>query len=293
LEIVTRADGNFKLGADFLSRYPYQIRTIQAESDFFLLLDEVQPDLVILDVLDTDAEYMAAVKSRAQKVVSLEDLGPGASQADIIINDLYTDLYPQTNHWYGVQNAILGPQFEMIEPRPFNGGAVETILIAFGGTDPQNLTIKALKALAQLSFSKSVIVVLGPGYQHAPFELADYGLQGQILRSVSNMPHLMQQADLALTSGGRTVTELMTVGVPTLVLCQNTRELTHTHASSPYGIINLGLGEHVDVHSLSSHISLLLADPGLLESMRNRALQAVRDRSNKVIVERIMNTLLE
>ncbi len=293
LEIVTRADGEYALGFEFLDSYPYSINPIQDDAAFLDFLDQTKPDLVILDVLDTDETTMLAVKARTQKVVSLEDLGAGASLADIVINDLYTDFYPQENHWYGVRNAILGPQFEMVAPRPFLNAQVGTILIAFGGTDPNNLTAKALAALAQINFSEDVLVILGPGYSHGQIDLATYGLTGQVLRSVTNMPQLMQQADLALTSGGRTVTELMSMGVPTLVLCQNNRELRHTHASSPYGVINLGLGEHVETTSLAKHVSMLLNDIALLESMQKRALKAVGDRSNKQIVARILNTLFE
>ncbi|KAA3662139.1 MAG: UDP-2,4-diacetamido-2,4,6-trideoxy-beta-L-altropyranose hydrolase [Chloroflexi bacterium] len=289
LRIVTRCDGDNKLGANFLEGLPYKITQIEDESAFFKFMEELQPHLAVLDVLDTTEEYVQAVKQNTTCVVSLEDLGLGARFADIVINDLYTDLYPHNNHWYGVKNAILAPQFETVSPRELLNSPVKTILLAFGGTDPQNLTKKALSALKQVQYPEDVIVVLGPGYQHAMLSLDEYGLNGRLHTSVENMALLMQQADLALTSGGRTVTELMTLGIPTIVLCQNNRELTHTHASSPYGVINLGLGEHVNVTSLANHISHLLENKNLRVSMRERALKAVKERSNTAIVQRILS----
>jgi len=132
-----------------------------------------------------------------------------------------------------------------------------------------------------------VAVVLGPGYSHGAVDLAEYGLTGEVHAAVTNLAELMHVSDLALTSAGRTVTELMTQGVPTIALCQNERELMHTHASAPFGVVNLGLGTHVDVATVARHISLMSA-PGLRGSMRDRMLKAVRHRSNRRIADLIL-----
>ena len=288
LTIVTKCEGENRIGADFLLSQPYPVKTIEDEAEFLGLLEDIKPHITILDVLDTSETYMQKVKSYSQGVVSLEDLGPGARLADVVINDLYTDLYPQHNHWYGVQNAILSSHFETIHAPKKANRKIKKIIVAFGGTDPQNLTIKTLSALKDTSFEGEVTVVLGPGYLHKQFHLSSYQLKGTVKQSVKNMALLMQTADLAITSAGRTVTELMTLGIPTLVMCQNIRELRHTHASSPFGVINLGLGEHVAVSTLAQHIMMLLNDHKLRQDMQQRALQATQERSNRKIAQRIL-----
>jgi spore coat polysaccharide biosynthesis predicted glycosyltransferase SpsG len=287
--VVTRACGDYQLGPRFLKAHPCRVCEIATEEDFFSTLASLRPDIVILDVLDTTEDYVDRVAACGAVTVSLEDLGPGARRADIVINDLYTDLYPQENHWYGVQNAILAPHFESVTARPDAALQVNNILITFGGTDPGNLTAKALAAVGEVEgYDGAVTVVLGPGYSHPEPDLAHFGLRGKVLRSVSNMALTMREADMAVTSAGRTVTELMTLGIPVIALCQNVRELRHTHASSPYGVINLGLGEHVTVSALSSHISMLVGNPQLRSDMRARALAATRGRSNRDIAQRIL-----
>jgi spore coat polysaccharide biosynthesis predicted glycosyltransferase SpsG/CMP-N-acetylneuraminic acid synthetase len=286
--LVVRKDGDNAIGASFLGSAPFDLAAIESEQEFFALLEREQPEIAILDVLDTQPEYVQAVRKHAKVVVNFEDLGPGASHADIVINDLYTDLAPRENHWYSVQYSIVGPAFESTTPREQLRDKVEKVLISFGGTDPNNLTIKALTALSQLKFSGEVVVVLGPGYSHAPFELSAYGLSGEIHRSVQNMAQLVRDADVAITAAGRTVTELMTMGVPMIAMCQNMHELRHTHASSPYGVINLGLGQHVDPGTLAEHLKLMIDDKRLREDMRARGFQAVRDRSNKRVAESIL-----
>ncbi len=286
--LVTRRDGENALGATFLESAPFELALIEREQEFFELLERDRPDLAILDVLDTEPAYVESVRAHAAVVVNFEDLGPGARSADIVINDLYTDLCPQENHWYSVQYSIVGPAFESVKPRKNPRDTVEKVLISFGGTDPNNLTVKALTALQQLAFGGEVIVVLGPGYAHALFELTHFGLRGAVHRSVQNMALLVRDADIGITAAGRTVTELMTMGVPMITLCQNMHELRHTHASSPYGVINLGLGQHVDAGTLAEHLKLLIADKRLREDMRARGFQAVRDRSNRRVAENIL-----
>lgn len=295
LTIVTRSDGEFKLGRDMLGREPYPIRDMDSEADFLPLLDEIRPDIVILDVLDTQAAFTAAVAERAGFVVTIEDLGPGNRLADLVINDLYADPYPQENHWYGVRYALLGRQFDRRLKGLMHGAesdevpdVISSIIVTFGGADENNLTVKVLDALAALPFEGVVTVVLGPGYGHTIPELHHWKLRGAVLSDVKDMVSLMGAADLAITSGGRTVTELMVVGVPTLVLCQNHRELRHTHASGPFGVMNLGLGKHVAQSTLTEHIRILAEDSSLRADMRSRARRAVRERSNAEISRQIL-----
>ena len=288
VRVVVRGDEAHRLGADFLGGHDVAVECVEDDQDFLDFLESFEPDIVIVDMLDTDEEYMAAIRPLAPFLVAVEDLGPGAQLADIVINDLYTDFSAAENHWYGVRYAILGPQFESVAAMPEMRPEVARILVTFGGADPQGLTTKALRAIAETEFAGDVTVVLGPGYQHGEVDLASFGLNGTVLRAVTDLAIVMRDCDVALTSAGRTVTELMTQGIPTIALCQNMRELMHTHASSPFGVTNLGLGEHITPAALAHHIELLLRDARMRAAMRARMLSAVSDRSNRSIVTDVL-----
>lgn len=286
--VMTRCDGPFALGAQFLEDSMPNVLRLHDEREFVERLESFSPDIAMLDVLDTTEDYILGVRKHAGFVVSFEDLGSGAIHSDIVVNDLYYDPYPQDNHWYGVEYSILAPQFEALgsapEPRP----EVREVLVTFGGSDPSGLTEKALSALARTDHDFRVTVVLGPVNSGRSWNLSDYGLHGEVVSSPGSMAALMHRSDLAITSAGRTVTELMSQGIPTIALCQNVRELLHTHASSPFGVANLGLGEHVGVDNLRSHIELLNSRHDIRLSMYRRMCKAVRRRSNERIVRRIL-----
>lgn len=289
--VVIVTDVAKPLGRVLVSQYPFELVEVDGEAGFLEYVRGVQPDLVILDQLDTKSEYIRAIKTHAARLVTFEDLGSGASEADLVVSDLYKNLQiPDDRQLTGILNAILAPNFETaLKPVPFRA-AVERILVVFGGTDPAQLTEKALEALAKANFAGSVSVVLGPGVRRS-ITLEAYGLQGELHSNVKYMPEVMRKADLAISSAGRTVTELLSQGIPVICLCQNEKELTHTHASARFGVVNLGLGELVDSGTLAAHIDRLVSSTDLRRVLRTRALHETSGRTNASVIRKIMQKI--
>lgn len=289
---VTQNNNGYELGREFLGKHYYPVLEVDSNEHFIDLLSDLNPDIVINDILDTDAGYVKALKEYGCFVVNFEDLGEGNRFADVVINDLYPDVFPKQNHWYGVEHAILNPNFEMIQPKSEPNGNVGNILIAYGGTDPSDLTVKAMKAIQLIGYEGSVKVVIGPGHSNkiGVEKLAnELPSEVMVMQNVRNMAVLMKGAELALTSAGRTVTELMSVGVPTIAMCQNLREMRHNHATSNFGVVNLGLGRSITKDVLADHIKIFLDDIKLRKDMYARMRSAVRNRSNKNVVDKIIS----
>ena len=289
---VTKKNGQFQIGQDFLSNHHYPVLNIEKHDNFLELIDQYSPQIVINDILDTEEEYIHGLKESGLFVVNFEDLGSGNRLADVVINDLYPDLYPQENHWYGIENAILNPNFEIEGPKGEPDGPVEHILIAYGGTDPNNLSLKALQGLNNIEYEKKVTVILGPANINREVieaEIQNSSADIRLLQDVKNMAKEMKKADLALTSAGRTVTELMCTGVPTIAICQNMREMRHNHATGSYGVVNLGLGTSIGPEVLAEHIQVYKNDLQMRKDMYRRMIQATKKRSNTAIVSKIIN----
>lgn len=292
ITFITRSDDEHEIGRRFLEKYHYPIMQVNSNEYFIDQLDALKPDIVINDILDTDYGYIEELKKRNIFTVNFEDLGPGNRIADIVINDLYPDIFPQQNHWYGVEHSILNPNFEMVDPKDKPSGNVDHILLAYGGSDPSGLTLKALEAIRLTGFDQKITVVVGPGCVNLEkIKNLSERLSGQtkVLKSVDNMAFLMKQASLALTSAGRTVTELMTIGVPTIAMCQNMREMRHNHATSNFGVVNLGLGTSITPEVLASHIEMYINDDNLRSDMYNRMRKAVKNRTNYFVVSKILS----
>ena len=137
------------------------------------------------------------------------------------------------------------------------------MVLTFGGSDPQGLTQKALRALQGVS-DLSVTVVLGAAFGYSDeLErlLATLDERPRVLRNVEHMADTLHDADLVLCSGGMTVFEIAALGRPGVVLSQNARELERMRSFSRHGtVVHLGLGTEVDEETIREQVRALLED---------------------------------
>ncbi|CAK0749868.1 UDP-2,4-diacetamido-2,4, 6-trideoxy-beta-L-altropyranose hydrolase [Gammaproteobacteria bacterium] len=227
------------------------------------------PTVVINDILDTHLDYITTLKNNGCTVINFEDLGEGLARADLVFNELYPEHEIAKNVFSGHEYFCLRDEFRLRKPRPVSN-LVEEVLISFGGTDPLNLTRATLKEIYAFCVSKKInmTVILGLGYQHG-LESSDFpGIE--LHRNPRLISEFMNRADISFTSGGRTVYEMASLGVPTVVICQNERELSHYFANASNGFINLGGGWSLR----SGEILRVLAD--LVENQEKRILMQQR-----------------
>lgn len=281
------------LGGEFFSRLPYKHEAIRDEAEFFARLASHQPDLVLLDILDTGAELIEQIRVAAPgaKVVTFEDLGPGAAAADLLVAEFVEHPgVPSERVMSGIENSIIGPAFEVARrSAPEVGENVCNVLVLFGGTDPSQLATRALDSLTRVGYSETVTRVCGMGAaptepKRRPYELRE-------LRDVKFMPEVMGSADLAFTSAGRTLIELATMGIPSLCLAQNQKELQHTHASERYGTWMLGLGNTLPDSELDAALHRMLSDQACRDRLARQGIDALRGRTNHRTLGRIFDHL--
>lgn len=290
-EIYLYTDVEKPLGSDFFEAFPFK-HINQPAQDFEKFVQGHKPSIVILDILDTTKEFIVELKKNADRVVTFEDLGEGASVADLLVSDLYQNNKVQNDKQLsGIEYAVLSPSFDVLAPLESVKKDVSNILLLFGGTDPSDLTLQALSALQAINFKGHVSVVQGLGKKDRFINLESYGLKGEVLTNVQYLPKYMLQADLAISSAGRTITELVCLGIPTICLCQNEKEILHTHASQQFGVINLGLGSLQTPQTIGSHIKFLSENYELRKKMNERQVFHSRLRKNKKIIEKIITHL--
>ena len=147
----------------------------------------------------------------------------------------------------------------------------------FGGTDPSNLNQKLYQAAEQLHELYPDIVfdfVTGLGYAAAQKGFVSQpDKQIFIHENVLKVTDYMKLADIAVTSQGRTVFEIASMGAPAVILAQNDREMEHTFATMKNGFLNLGLGSHVSVEAVVNTLRWLIETPNIRENMRDLMLK--------------------
>jgi len=268
-----------KLGIEKVKEYKYPIIIFKTKEELLKKIERINPNIVINDILDTDKEYICDLKKKGYFVVNFEDMGEGAEYADIVINALYEKSYPSENHYYGYKYACLRDEFFIFPPKHVKK-EVNNILITFGGSDPNNLTLKTLKALRKLNLKNIVItVILGLGYSQKE-ELYNYvntlreeGFMINIKENVKIMAKEIYNADIVITSNGRTIYEVASIGTPCISISQNEREARHLFVHNCSGIKYLGMAYTLSENDIAFAIKRLIENDELRKKMNKDLLK--------------------
>lgn len=274
-EVLFLLDEKHQLGIDFVESRNYNFKTYDGEDNLLCLLREYDPDMVINDILDTTTEYISKLKNEGYFVVNFEDLGVGTDLADVVFDALYEHDLGQENIHTGHKYFILKDEF-YFQPEKIISREVKNVLIAFGGTDPNNFTEKVLDSILSTNYEGRINVVVGLGYSDLDRLISIYQTNPliQFYKDISNISEFMFNADIIFTSAGRTMYETCSIGVPTICLCQNDREVSHIFGNSENGFINMGLGEYVSKQDIIDVFVNLVNDFDLRLEM-NQKMQAI------------------
>lgn len=268
-DVILVTNKNCREGLEKIKSSNLKYIEIDNNEDFFEYLRNNEIDIVVNDCLDTSSDYIKTLKTLSKKVVSIEDMGDGTKYADVVINALYDDCNI-SNAFTGEKYVCLREEFLISKPKELKD-KVENVVVLFGGTDPSNLT-KKVYMLARKEKYKHIkfTFICGIG---SSFDIDINDENIVVLRNVKNISEYMFNADLAFTSQGRTVYELASLGVPSIVMAQNEREKLHKFAYMNNGFVNLGLGEETSVQTLENTFDWLIETPYIRKEMHDLMLQ--------------------
>ncbi|PIY79909.1 MAG: hypothetical protein COY81_00255 [Candidatus Pacebacteria bacterium CG_4_10_14_0_8_um_filter_43_12] len=183
------------------------------------------PNIIIVDSYQASAMVYRQLAKLTSMLVCMDDTWRLSYPLGVIIHPIVgsesLSNYNQTGHQIltGIEYQPLRSAFWNCAPAIANE-KLTNILITFGGEDIRDLSGRILMLLMRDYPSLIKNVVIGPGYH----QLADLQQKAdantQILQNLSalDMKGMMEQADLAISAGGQTLSELACVGAPTLAI---------------------------------------------------------------------------
>ncbi len=236
----------------------HKLIPVNGIAELFERCKENNYKIFINDILTTSIDYMIGLKSVLPdaKIINFEDDGEGIIKADLVFNALFEDKsLPQV--YAGEKYYISGKTFMFYEPIIIKD-KVEKVFISFGGADPQNYSDRILNLITKDEYKKyEFIVVLGRAKKNVDSLMAYNDYENiTVLYDVSNMPELMSQCDIAITSRGRTGYELAMLGIPTISMAQNKREEKHGFVCNENGFTYIGLNPDDEI--IESNLRLYL-----------------------------------
>lgn len=196
---------------------------------------------------------------------------------------------------------LLGPGYAVLREE-FTAGrtaarehppTARRLFLNFGGSDPSDLTTRALLGLHKSQRRYHVKVVLGAANPFAAGVRAAAAAgphQVDILTDITNMAEVMNWADLALSASGTTTLEMCCLGLPSVLVIQVENQRRIGEAMGALGLaVQLGWWEEVDGAMMRRAVDELAGDQARRRAMSTACLAAVDGRG----AARVASALLE
>lgn len=224
------------------------------------LARQLQSRWIAVDGYQFGADYQVALKEAGFKILFLDDYGHARHySADLVLNqnvgvaaELYADRGERTRLLIGPRYCLLRREFAAW--RTWKREIAPTcrrLLVTMGGSDPKNLTLRVLRALANFE-DLEVMVVTGGSNPHAEeleVAAAESPLKITMQRDVANMAEPMASADVAVSAAGSTCWEICLLGLPALLVDVATNQ---TSLAKELGLT--GCAIHVGNQTVSSGV---------------------------------------
>jgi UDP-2,4-diacetamido-2,4,6-trideoxy-beta-L-altropyranose hydrolase len=194
--------------------------------------DPLPCDLLVIDHYGLSENYEKKNRKYAKKIWVIDDLANRPHDCDLLLDQTYgreekeyKNLVPEDcKILIGSDYVLLREDFIKRRPnalrRRQDTNKIDRILVCFGGSDPNNYTLKALEMIKESSFKGSIDIVLGFSSNNKE-EIQRYSknLANEcFFYNNANMPELTFNADLAIGASGSGVWERSCLGLPSVIM---------------------------------------------------------------------------
>jgi UDP-2,4-diacetamido-2,4,6-trideoxy-beta-L-altropyranose hydrolase len=275
---------------------------IDADETAQVLTRKNKIDWLIVDHYALDRFWEDRVRPHTKKVMVIDDLANRDHSCDLLLDQNYTHelnrygqlVSPETIQLLGPQFALLRNEFSSYRSyREKCQGAINRVFLFFGGSDPDNLTAIALKALSRPDLSHlSVCVLVGSANPHQGEvrALVQQHPDAVLYSQVDNVAELMAKADIAIGAGGTTTLERMAVGLPSIVITIAENQVAFTRELDRDGYLNwLGNADQEDENTIHDALLEALNDPNQLRDYSEKGKKLVDGMGAKIVTDWLIN----
>ncbi|MBU1196536.1 MAG: UDP-2,4-diacetamido-2,4,6-trideoxy-beta-L-altropyranose hydrolase [Proteobacteria bacterium] len=249
---------------------------------------------VVLDGYHFTPEYQKAITGKGLNLLVIDDYNHlDQYHATLLLNqNLGSDRYhyvcpDDTTKLSGTQYIMLRSEFLTAKPIQKNA-CVNNILVTMGGSDPNNLTLKVIEAINEITHPDLKFkIIVGPDNPNTGYLKTTFSSQNSNTELIENadMPQMMAWADLAVTAGGSTCWELCYMAVPFIIttVAQNQIELSCALEQAGAAVC-MGKDTCVTPQKIKDRLLALICDPEKLERMKQSGTRLVDGKGSSRII---------
>ena len=242
-------------------------------------------DIIITDYLELSLEKQHVLKKQCKLLVGINDSDPGPFAFDLLfrpnILNLEEPVFVDSDSklYSGADYILLHPLYALTremddEFKTDFAERTDSITVCFGGSDPANLTMRTVEALAEVLPYHIIHLITGAGYAHLD-ELNKLLKNGKFSKfmhqhNVSTLGAILPMSKLAIISGGTLLYECCASGTPAITICQNQEQSDEADIFASKGtVLNLGQHDNVDERDITIEVGKLATNQQQLKKMND------------------------
>jgi UDP-2,4-diacetamido-2,4,6-trideoxy-beta-L-altropyranose hydrolase len=160
--------------------------------------------------------------------------------------------------------------------------SVEQIVVTFGGSDPDDQTVRLVKILSDMNLDTNIKVVFGPGYTGRAEGVGCI----ELVRDAKTVAPVFSSVDIVISGGGGTALELAYLGRPMILIGLADNQVANASAIATAGAARyLGMWMNISDSDIATAITALIGNPEQRQMMSTKGRQLVDGRAAGRIAE--------
>ncbi len=250
--------------------------------EIFQLIKKRKGSVLITDSYRLSRDYYAHIRKQSRiPILAFDDDGEKVSYPVTgYINGSIAatkTIYPRPSRPY----SKIGPAFfplrhdfikstSEIKNSPDFSSAADEVTATFGGSDPEEQTLRVGRLLLALDSLKKIQLIAGPLCKSIGKlqRLADENPRIQLLLYPDDLPILLKKSQIVITAGGLTAQEILYLGRPLVILATHTNQRgTAEEIQKKNCGIFLGMYDQIEDAEIIEKMKELIADSANLRQM--------------------------
>jgi spore coat polysaccharide biosynthesis predicted glycosyltransferase SpsG len=241
-------------------------------------------DVAVVDVPDFSWQAQQSLNSVCKLFIGIDDSGAGPFVYDVLIRPNVLPLPAAqmskvgAEIWAGKDYIVLHPAFAKLKPKSDKWKKAKDILVCFGGSDPAGLTLRVIPVLRQLPVDIRINVVIGQGFlqPEKAVDLIGGDRRFRVLLNISDLAGMFNICGAALVAGGTLMYEACSLGVPSIVVCQNEEQKQEAAIfAGQHALLNLGSAADVSDNIIINAVEKVCCDIDLRKELSRNAKEMV------------------
>jgi spore coat polysaccharide biosynthesis predicted glycosyltransferase SpsG len=254
----------------------FNIRCLVSDINYFTDLDGRREYLQFLRLVKDSGIYLVSIEVPETDVYASDCVVIPYLGAEAISYESFSE----GQFLLGSNYFFLKEEFMVVEKKLKIAASVDSIMISMGSSDPEGITLKILDAMVYIDEDIHLDVVLGGMNQlnihKVESHLKNYKGSWKIHKNITHIAMIMNNGDLALCNNGLTRYELASLGVPTIFVSNNQKDVQFSEVFASFGsACHLGWHADLSIEASSAQINSLIHDLKRRQEMSEKGMQLV------------------